>query len=189
MGEHSLDLPLAHRLEQPARDDDVALCGNATRGEGVRRGIVDDVQRRRCLHPGGDRDGVDEVVDLRPFLPRDGVGAGELRDHRAARDVREDAVHDAHDEDEAAEASPSERVGSAAERDDQEPEGGEDEDGAEAVGPDLLLQGHGWKLTSGSSRSPASAAKNSRFTKPKMPARITAGNVWIELLKRSTVAL
>ena len=129
------------------------------------------------------------MVDLGPLLPRDGVGARELRDHRAARDVREDAVHDSHDEDEATEARTTERICSAAERDDQEAEGGEDEDGAEAVGPDLLLQGHGWKLTSGSSRSPASAAKNSRLTKPKTPARITAGNVWIELLNRSTVAL
>ena len=39
-----------------------------------------------------------------------------------------------------------------------------------------------WKLTTGASRSPASAtSKNSRFANPNMPAKSTAGKVWIAL--------
>ncbi len=45
--EHPLELAARHRVEQPGRHGDVGVLDVPTGGEGVRRGVVDDVERRR----------------------------------------------------------------------------------------------------------------------------------------------
>ena len=65
VGDHALELVAVHRVEQAAGDGDGAVGRVASRGERVRRVVLDDVDRRRCAEAGGDRHLLDDVPEAR----------------------------------------------------------------------------------------------------------------------------
>ena len=83
VGDHAFELALVHQVQQAGGDADVRLVGAAAGGERVRRRVVDDVDRRRLREAGGDRDGLDHVVEPRVLRPVGRLGAGRAGDDAA----------------------------------------------------------------------------------------------------------
>jgi hypothetical protein len=94
VGDHALQLPLVHQVQQARADTDVRLVGAPAGGEGVGRRIVDDVDRRRLGEAGGDRDRFDHVEEPRVLLPVGRVGTGCAGHDAACREPAEDPVDD-----------------------------------------------------------------------------------------------
>ena len=67
--------------------------------ERVRRRVVDDVDRRRLRQAGGDRDGLDDVVQPRVLRPVGRLCAGRAGDDLPGREPAEDPVDDPDDAD------------------------------------------------------------------------------------------
>ena len=86
VGDDALELLAVEALEQPARDGDGGVLRVAPGGEGVGRGLVDDVHRRHLRQAGGDRHLLDDVVELRR-LARGSRGGRRSRRARSCRRV------------------------------------------------------------------------------------------------------
>ena len=61
VGQHALELDPVHLLQQPGGDGDGGVLGVAPGGEGVRGGVVDDVDAG-LRQPAGDAEPLDQVV-------------------------------------------------------------------------------------------------------------------------------
>ena len=83
VGEHALELALVHQLQQAGGDGDVGVLRVAAGRERVRRRVVDHVDRRHRLDPGGDADRLEDVVEARVLRAVGGLRAGEAGDHPA----------------------------------------------------------------------------------------------------------
>ena len=137
---------------------------------------------------------IDDVLEQLPqraeALVRDLLRMRHARDHAPRADEREHAVEPRSDERDHAEREVEEQPDEAADHSEEHGEAEDDDQAAEPVGADLLLEGHAPVAsdTSGTAVSP-SAEKNSRSRKPKGFAMRSHGMLCTAVLKRITVAL
>ena len=199
VGDDALELVAVELVEQPPGDRDRAVRRVASRGEGVRRRVLDDVDRRRLPEPGGDRHLLDDVPQARLLLVRDAPRATHGEHHPVAGVVADEAPDDRRDTEEADEAEPAVVRPDPGEAD-HVAQGGEDDDddgheqpGGPPVAADLLVHaslplpppsaaGRHRRSTLGTTVSASGASKNSRAVKLNIPAMMLVGNIWMALL-------
>ena len=183
MGQDGLELALRHRAQEPGRDADVARLGAQAGGVGVRRRVVDDANLGSLRETRGNRDVVHEAAERPDRLRIDLVRVGQARDDASMAEESEHAVDRGADQRNDAERQVEDRADEAGEEEEEEDEPDNDDSAAEAVAPNLLLEGHvaGVSETCGGAMSP-SAEKNSFSPNPSGRATRTQGMLWIAVL-------
>ena len=201
----ALELLPVELLEQAGRDRDRCVLRVATGREGVRGGVVDDVDlgHRRVRR---DRQLLDDVHELRRGRLVDLVRAGHLEDEGVAGEVRArgdrgaDAEGDHHDEHGADRVATDRVADREAEQREQDHDDQRQQERVPPVRGDLVVEGvgHGglssapgcalrqvvgpvgplrFRSTTGVAEASGSASKNSRFENPNGPAISRLGNV------------
>ena len=154
---HALELAPVEQRQQAGGGRDVGVLRVAAGGEGVGRHVVDDVDVGRLRQAGADRGVLHGAVQLGLLGLRHRVRAGRGGDDLARAEVREDAVGDRRDADDAGDARVVQARDAHDQRGDQEAEAQQDDARPQAIRADLLLERH--RDTRTGSRSASSSMR------------------------------